>query len=952
MSDAKQTQRGAGGNGDDYWNWDSCKWGTHRVNCFPGDCPFRVYSKDGRVVREEVSCAYPGFSDPNYRLPDFNPRGCQKGYVHSRAMYGPDRVLYPMKRAGERGSGKWQRIEWEQAFDEIGAKVAEVIAEHGPQALIDDHGTNGAGLVRGATDPTITALMTLLGGVSFDMWSSIGDFNVGQYLTFGHFMHAPGIENWFLADTIVVIGNPVYADIADMHYLLEARYRGAKVAVIAPDKSPTAQFADLWLPIDWSADPALWLGVCRILIESGGIDSEFVAEQTDAAVLVRGDDGRFLRDSDLSVSGDPEQYYAIDADTGKPGKLPKGTLRAPFKYALEGSCRVRLKNGSETEVVTVFSLLKARAAEYTPERVHQIAGIHPDQLKQLADLCRPPRKVFALTNWNAGKLYHGDLLERSFCCMLALTGNIGKPGTGCHTASGGAEGGCSMPSVTSMPREVLESADPMLETINLMQQANEDYKTRVSMDPTMPPMEAAAEAQRAGLRQSGTVSSAVWLWYYHSGYREVWDKHLDDPSTRKKISAFAEEAIANNWWQGFDRPARNVTPRVMFVSGGNPIRRHRGGMNTMLKTLWPKLDLIAVLETRWSTTGLLADYVLPAASYYEYAETKSVAPQIRIPTFTDRSVPMQGESKSDRQIVLGIVRAAEAHLKRRGISKYKSGDREVVVDELYWRATYGGHYGDSDADEERMLDDTYRAMGRMGWYTSVDGEEMSLENMRRNGMAYLSGRPNALPIIAQNADLVPGQVHYPFRDQVEQKVPYPSTTRRIELYLDHPWFIEADEQLIRYKQPPFIAGHHPQRITSGHVRWSVHGVYHTTEEMLKLHRGEPFAFINSETAAEKRISDNDYIRVFNDYGECLIRAKQSPCVRRDQVIIYDAWDPYQHPNWISHCAVLPGPVKGLHFAGGYRHYQYNLFNWSPQQADRQTNVSFEKANYQIQLKEK
>ncbi len=122
---------------EEYWKWDSWKWGTHRVNCYPGSCPFRVYVKDGKVVREELSCTYPEFEDPDHKVPDYNPRGCQKGLQHSKAMYGADRILHPMKRKGERGSGQWEQLSWDQAFDEIGAKLAEIIVEHGPEALID-----------------------------------------------------------------------------------------------------------------------------------------------------------------------------------------------------------------------------------------------------------------------------------------------------------------------------------------------------------------------------------------------------------------------------------------------------------------------------------------------------------------------------------------------------------------------------------------------------------------------------------------------------------------------------------------------------------------------------------------------------------------------------------------------------------------------------------------------
>lgn len=927
----------------DYWKWDSCRWGTHRVNCYPGSCPFRVYAKDGKVIREEISCTYPEFTDPDYRVPDYNPRGCQKGYQHSRAMYGPDRLLYPMKRTGERGSGQWERIGWERAFDEIGAKVAEAIQKYGSQALIDDHCTNGLGTVRGASEVTITGLTALLGGVSYDINFLIGDFNPGQYLTLGQFQHTPGIETWFLADTIILMSNPVYANIPDIHYILEARYRGSKVVAIAPDKNPSAQFADMWLPVNWSADPALWLGVCRILIDNGWIDMEFVKEQTDLPVLVRRDNGRFLREADLREGGDAEQFYGVNSATGKPEALAKDTLMRSFDPALEGSWKVRLKDGKDVEVTAAFMLLKERLREYTPEKVHEISGIHPEQLQEVAELCKPPRKVFVFVNWNCGKLYHGDLIERAYCYMLALTGNFGKPGTGTRGWSAGTDFGTAMPLVAGMPKEVIEAPDPVLAALDMLQKMNEDYKIRFKMDPTMPPMEAALGAMRELLRNAGILSPPVFLWYYHAGYKEVWDKYLEDPNAPRKISEYAEAALEQGWWKGFDRPAKDITPRVMFVSGSNPLRRHRGGMNTYLKTLWPKLELIVTLDPRWSTTALFSDYVLPAASHYEYADAKYASPHTRFLTFTDRSVAMLGESKSDRQIVIGLLRAIEKHLKQRGIEKYKSGEREIVVDEIVWRATLGNHYSESEHDEEQLVNDTYHAGSQHGWWVSIDGEEVGIENLRKNGKMWLAGRPTWHATVAQNADMIPGEIHTAFRDQIEQKVPYATTTRRIEFYLDHPWFIEADEHLVRYKQPPFIGGRHPLRLTSGHLRWSVHANWIASDEMLKLHRGEPFTFINDAVARQKSIADNDYIRVFNDYGEYIVRAKLSPCVRPDQLVIYHAWEPYQYPNWMPYDALLPGPPKGLHFAGGYRHYEYTLWNWSPFQTDRQTNVSFEKA---------
>ena len=220
--------------------------------------------------------------------------------------------------------------------------------------------------------------------------------------------------------------------------------RGAKIIAVAPDKNPSCQFADIWVPINWSADPALWLGVCKILIDNGWIDREFILEQTDAPVLVRVDNGQFLRDSDLREKGDPEQFYVIDSTNGELAKLPKGTLAPTCAYALDANRKVRLGNGEQVEVNTVFRLLKQRIAEYTPEKVHEMSGVHPEMLHQVAELCRPPRKIFGYMNFIAGKLYHGDLLERSYCYILALTGSIGRAGTGTQGWSPGTEAAASM----------------------------------------------------------------------------------------------------------------------------------------------------------------------------------------------------------------------------------------------------------------------------------------------------------------------------------------------------------------------------------------------------------------------------------------------------------------------------------------------------------------------------
>lgn len=119
----------------DKWDWDSVHWGTHCVDCYPGDCPVRVYVKDGVVVREEQSGTIATVEEG---VPDFNPMGCQKGASWSRSLYGPDRVQYPLKRAGERGEGKWERISWDQALTEIATSMVDAIENDGSASIVQE----------------------------------------------------------------------------------------------------------------------------------------------------------------------------------------------------------------------------------------------------------------------------------------------------------------------------------------------------------------------------------------------------------------------------------------------------------------------------------------------------------------------------------------------------------------------------------------------------------------------------------------------------------------------------------------------------------------------------------------------------------------------------------------------------------------------------------------------
>jgi nitrate reductase alpha subunit len=133
---ARNTRRAGSGWEDRYrekWSWDKVTWGSHSVDCYPGGCSFRVYSKDGKILREEQASVHTPI-EPG--IPDRNPMGCQKGACWSHCHYSPDRVTQPLKRVGERGKGKFEPVSWDEALTDIADAILDAIEDQGPESVI------------------------------------------------------------------------------------------------------------------------------------------------------------------------------------------------------------------------------------------------------------------------------------------------------------------------------------------------------------------------------------------------------------------------------------------------------------------------------------------------------------------------------------------------------------------------------------------------------------------------------------------------------------------------------------------------------------------------------------------------------------------------------------------------------------------------------------------------
>ena len=128
--------------------------------------------------------------------------GCQKGAAWSQLLYAPERVLYPLKRAGERGEGKWKRVSWDEALSDIADAMLDAIEELGPESIIAEGTPAQGGMMAGLF---FNRIIGLLGGVETDVNAVINDFSPGIYLTFGKFNPASSIDDWFHSELILFI---------------------------------------------------------------------------------------------------------------------------------------------------------------------------------------------------------------------------------------------------------------------------------------------------------------------------------------------------------------------------------------------------------------------------------------------------------------------------------------------------------------------------------------------------------------------------------------------------------------------------------------------------------------------------------------------------------------------------------------------------------------------------
>jgi anaerobic selenocysteine-containing dehydrogenase len=299
-------------------------------------------------------------------------RNCAKGPATLNQVYDPERILYPLKRSGPRGSGKWVRIDWDTALTEIGSRIGRAFREGRHDEVLYHVGRPG-------DDSYIERVLHAWGIDGHNSHTNI--CSSGARVGYATWMGFDRPSSDFAhAKVIFLISSHLEAG----HYfnphaqrIIEGKLRGAKIICVDPRLSNTASMADYWLPAWPGTEPVLLLAIARLLLEQDTWDADFVRRWVNWEEFLRN-----VRPDDEPVFDD------------------------------------------------VGPALLDLYADYTPERAARVCGIDARRIRELAQVIGTAQGQFASHNWRAAAAGNEGGWQTARCLFFlnVLTGSVGTVG--------------------------------------------------------------------------------------------------------------------------------------------------------------------------------------------------------------------------------------------------------------------------------------------------------------------------------------------------------------------------------------------------------------------------------------------------------------------------------------------------------------------------------------------
>jgi anaerobic selenocysteine-containing dehydrogenase len=247
---------------------DNIRWmKTHCARMDHGGCSLLVGVKDNQIVR--VKGDPEGYLSKGYI--------CPKGVASPDRLTHPDRLRHPFKRAGKRGEGKWERITWEEALQEVAGNLLEIKEKYGPKAV-----AFGVGMPKGLEHFVLIRLANLFG--SPNVVASQDVCHAPREITGIHTCGFYPVADFHHPSKLAVLwGSNITStnEEGEINSLfLEQVKNGMELIVIDPRRIDTVKKARMWLQIRPGTDNALALGFLNVIISEGLYDKEFVEKWT------------------------------------------------------------------------------------------------------------------------------------------------------------------------------------------------------------------------------------------------------------------------------------------------------------------------------------------------------------------------------------------------------------------------------------------------------------------------------------------------------------------------------------------------------------------------------------------------------------------------------------------------------------------------------------------------
>ncbi|MBI4525774.1 MAG: molybdopterin-dependent oxidoreductase [Deltaproteobacteria bacterium] len=364
--------------------------------------------------------------------PDHPNRGiCIKGESAPELVYDPLRLKYPMRRTRPKTDEDpgWKRISWDEALDEIAARLEKLKAHYGPESVFFYRGAAG-GSSSVEYEPWLIRFASVFGSPNTVSTGHICNWHKdsGSSFTYGGGIPAPDFEN---TACILLWGhNPNASWPTQAIRISKAVNRGARLIVIDPRPIPLSKKATFWLPVRPGSDGLLALSFLYVMLEEELFDKQFLYDWTNGNLLISTETGEPLTGATLA-SGLSDQFVVWDDLRDTPAFYNPETLSfhpADTRAAFHGRYRFRLTDGKEIEARPVFDLFEERIKPFSPEMTAARTGLSPELVRNAARLFAATKPACYYSYNGLEQHVNAMQTNRAVCLLYALTGNLDQPG--------------------------------------------------------------------------------------------------------------------------------------------------------------------------------------------------------------------------------------------------------------------------------------------------------------------------------------------------------------------------------------------------------------------------------------------------------------------------------------------------------------------------------------------